>query len=109
MLPGGTLGILSIAQSILSGYVDFSYVCVCSRGPGPADLSFCCFGPCCGRGRPQDLSERVGLGICCRNQGSLPSGIGSEAIFGGGGPPRGSSLCRTKKCFCVPQRSLKST
>ncbi len=45
---------------------------------------FCCFGPFCGLGRPQDLVERVGFEISCRNQGSLPSGIGSKAIFGVG-------------------------
>ncbi len=78
-------------------------MCLRSRGPGPADLSFCCFGPFCGRGRPQDLVERVGFEISCRNQGSLPSGSGSKAIFEGGGPPRGSFLCHTKKWFmCSP-------
>ena len=79
-------------------------MCVCALGVRALLISvFCCFGPFCGRGRPQDLVERVGFEISCRNQGSLPSGIGSEAIFGGGGPPRGSSLCHTKKRFlCSP-------
>ena len=87
-----------------------SAMCVCVLGVRALLISvFCCFGPFCGRGRPQDLSERVGLEICCRNQGLLPSGIGSEAIFGGGGPPLGSFLCHTKNGFCVPQWSLKST
>ncbi len=81
-----------------------SAMCVFALGVRALLISvFCCFGPFCGRGRPQDLVERVGFEISCRNQGSLPSGIGSEAIFGGGGPPRGSFLCQTKKQFlCSP-------
>ncbi len=80
-----------------------SAMCACVLGVRALLISvFCCFGPFCGRGRPQDSVERNGLQICCRNQGSLPSGIGSEAILWGGGPPRGSSLCHTKNGFVFP-------
>jgi hypothetical protein len=76
-----------------------SAMCVCALGVRALLISvFCCFGPFCGRGRPQDLVERVGFEVSCRNQGSLPSGIGSKAIFGVGDRPG----------LCVPQRSLKS-
>jgi hypothetical protein len=91
---------LTHVYQIISALI--SAMCVCALGVRALLVSvFCCFGPFCGRGRPQDLVERVGLGIPCRNKGSLPSGIGSEAIFGGGGPPRGSSLCHTKKTVFV--------
>jgi hypothetical protein len=85
-------------------------VCFCALGVRSLLISvFRCFGPFCGRGRPQDLVERVGFEISCRNQGSLPSGIGSEAIFGVGDRPGGPPCAIRKNGFCAPQRSLKST
>ena len=62
--------------------VDFSYVCLCSRGPGPADLSvLLLWGP-----------------------GLLPSGIGSKAIFGVGDRPGGLSCAirKRKTVFVFP-------
>ena len=86
-----------------------SAMCVCALGVRALLISvFCCFGPFCGRGRPQDLVERVGFEISCRNQGSLPSGIGSKAIFGVGDRPGGPSCVIRKNGLCVPQRPLKS-
>ena len=85
-----------------------SAMCVCALGVRALLISvFCCFGPFCGRGRPQDLVERVGFEISCRNQGSLPSGIGSKAIFGVGDRHGGPSCVIRKNGLCVPQRSLK--
>ncbi len=63
---------------------------------------FCCVGPFCGRGRPHDLVERVGFEISCRNQGSLPSGIGSKAILGVGDRPGGPSCVIRKTVFVFP-------
>ena len=79
-------------------------MCVCALGVRALLISvFCCFGPFCGRGRPQDLVERVGFEISCRNQGSLPSGIGSKAIFGVGDRPGGPScVIRKKRSLCSP-------
>ncbi len=85
-----------------------SAMCVCALGVRALLISvLCCFGTFCGRGRSQDLVERVGFEISCRNQGSLLRGSGLRP-FWGGGPPRGSFLCHTKNGHCVPQRSLKS-
>jgi hypothetical protein len=84
-------------------------VCVFALGVRALLISVsCCFGRLRPRCRPQDLVERVGFEISCRNQGSLPSGIGSEAILAVGGPPRGPPCAIRKNVFCVPQRSLKS-
>ncbi len=63
---------------------DFSYVCLCSRGPGPADLSVLLF------------------------WAVLWPGIESKAMFGVGDRPGGPSCVIRKNCLCVPQRSLKS-
>ncbi len=49
-----------------------------------------------------------GLGsIFCRNQGSLPSGIGSTAFLGVGNRPGDPSCVMRKTGLCVSQRSLK--
>ena len=96
-------------QKVCFSSALISAMCVCALGVRALLISvFCCFGPFCGRGRPQDLVERVGFEISCRNQGSLPSGIGSKAIFGVGDRPGGPSCVIRKNGLCVPQRSLRS-
>ncbi len=42
-----------------------------------------------GLGRPNDLVDRAGFEIDCISQGSLPSGIECNAIFGAGDSPGG--------------------
>ena len=39
----GIIKPVSLGEGVLRYCVDFSYVCLCSRGPGPADLSFLLF------------------------------------------------------------------
>ena len=70
-------------------------------GSGPSDISFLLFEAVLWRGRPQDLPERVKFKSSCRNQGSLPSEIGSKAIFVVGDRPRGPS-CVIRKSGLIP-------
>ena len=78
---------------------------VCDLGVRVLMIPVFCFSVLfCGRGRPQDIVERVEFEFVCRNQGSLPSGIGSKATFfwGGGTAPRILPVSYETWSLCSP-------